>query len=290
MADNFPVTPATSSPMRDVATDQVTYSGDSADVQLIRYVFVTGAEGSKTVIDPPAGAGATTSGTPRTVTASDSPEVTALASVVTNTGDALTRIGEVSSNPTSNTILDRLLQIQVLLGNATTIQSEYFAALPTLTNGQLSPPALDVNSVLYTNPGALSYTTDSVSSYATARTSGGTSISKLITAATTNATVVKASAGQRYRVVCSNLNTSEARYVHFCNSSSTPVAGTTAVVDTIVVPAASSSILPTVMGFSDGIGVAFSTGISYYVTKGVLDSDATALTTANDMVITVEWF
>lgn len=50
MADNFPLTPGSG---RNAATDQVTYSGDSADVQLVRSVGVTGAEGSKTVIDLP---------------------------------------------------------------------------------------------------------------------------------------------------------------------------------------------------------------------------------------------
>jgi hypothetical protein len=48
MADNFPLTPGTG---RNAATDQVTHSGDSADVQLVRPVLVTGAEGSKTVVD-----------------------------------------------------------------------------------------------------------------------------------------------------------------------------------------------------------------------------------------------
>ena len=51
MADNAPLPLATGS-TRNAATDQVTYSGDVADVQLIRIVDVTGAEGSKTVISP----------------------------------------------------------------------------------------------------------------------------------------------------------------------------------------------------------------------------------------------
>lgn len=51
MADNAPLPLATGS-TRNAATDQVTYSGDVADVQLVRVVEVTGAEGSKTVISP----------------------------------------------------------------------------------------------------------------------------------------------------------------------------------------------------------------------------------------------
>jgi hypothetical protein len=48
MSDNFPVTPGSG---RNVATDEVTYSGNTADVQLVRPVLVTGSEGSRTVVD-----------------------------------------------------------------------------------------------------------------------------------------------------------------------------------------------------------------------------------------------
>ena len=50
MADNFPVTPGSG---RSVASDQVTYSGDTADVQLVRVVNTLGAEGSRVVTDKP---------------------------------------------------------------------------------------------------------------------------------------------------------------------------------------------------------------------------------------------
>lgn len=48
--DNFPITIGAG---RLIATDVVTYSGDTADVQLVRLVAVAGAEGAKTVIDLP---------------------------------------------------------------------------------------------------------------------------------------------------------------------------------------------------------------------------------------------
>lgn len=47
MADNVPLNPG-AGPKR-AATDEVTYSGETADVQLVRIVDVAGAEGSKTV-------------------------------------------------------------------------------------------------------------------------------------------------------------------------------------------------------------------------------------------------
>lgn len=51
MADNFPQTAGSG---RNIATDQVTHSGDTADVQLVRVVGVSGSEGSKTPVDTPA--------------------------------------------------------------------------------------------------------------------------------------------------------------------------------------------------------------------------------------------
>lgn len=48
MADNIAL-PATSV---EAATDEVSYSGDTAHVQLVKVVQTTGTEGSKTVVDP----------------------------------------------------------------------------------------------------------------------------------------------------------------------------------------------------------------------------------------------
>jgi len=49
MADNVTINTLTGSPL--AATDEVSYSGNTANVQLVRPVIVTGAEGSRTVID-----------------------------------------------------------------------------------------------------------------------------------------------------------------------------------------------------------------------------------------------
>lgn len=48
MADNVPVTPGSGV---NVAADEVTYSGDTTKVQLMRQVFVSGTEGSKTLTE-----------------------------------------------------------------------------------------------------------------------------------------------------------------------------------------------------------------------------------------------
>jgi hypothetical protein len=49
MADNFTL-PDNTGVTKKAATDEVSYSGDTADVQLMRPVLTTGAEGSKTVV------------------------------------------------------------------------------------------------------------------------------------------------------------------------------------------------------------------------------------------------
>lgn len=51
MADNTPIVTSSDPAARKAAADQVTYSGDTADVQLVKIVTVSGAEGSKTTTD-----------------------------------------------------------------------------------------------------------------------------------------------------------------------------------------------------------------------------------------------
>ena len=92
MADNFPLTPGTG---RNAATDQVTYSGDSADVQLVKNVLISGAEGSKTVTDIAYGTGTRSSSTQRVTIATDDSVPVTVASIpshaVTNAGTFATQ-------------------------------------------------------------------------------------------------------------------------------------------------------------------------------------------------------
>lgn len=68
------------------ATDEVTFSGDAAHVQIVRPALVTGAEGAKTIVDLAAGNGASNTGTLRVTVASDSTGTT----VVTDGGGSIT--------------------------------------------------------------------------------------------------------------------------------------------------------------------------------------------------------
>ena len=110
-------------------------------------------------------------------------------------------------------------------------------------------------------------------------TTGGltTACNRLVSAAaTTNGTVVKASAGRLYKITGYNAAAS-LRYLKFSNAATITV-GTTAVVFTLVLPA-SSAFEFNVADY----GVFFSTGICYGITTVSADADTTACT-AGDIV------
>lgn len=106
--------------------------------------------------------------------------------------------------------------------------------------------------------------------------SGGLSTYHLVSAGSTNATNVKASAGQLYGYYIFNANAS-ARKVAFHNTAGTPTAGAS-VAWSIVIPAGSAANVEWTNG------VAFSTGIGITTVTGTADADATAVA-AGDFVI-----
>lgn len=108
-----------------------------------------------------------------------------------------------------------------------------------------------------------------------ANATGAASGTHIVSAATTNATVVKAGAG---RVLGWHLaNTSAAwKYVKLHNQTTTPTAGT-GVVRTIAIPPNG------VADFALEGGIAFATGIGLTIVNGAADADATAVA-ANDVV------
>lgn len=107
-------------------------------------------------------------------------------------------------------------------------------------------------------------------------TSGGLTTYHLASAASTNATVVKNSAGQLFGWYIYNSNAA-ARKVAFHNASSTPTAGAS-VFFSVVIPATSGANVE----FTNGIE--FSTGISITTVTGLADSDSTGVA-ANDLII-----
>lgn len=104
--------------------------------------------------------------------------------------------------------------------------------------------------------------------------------SNVNSAASTNATVVKASAGTLYSVTVSNTGAA-ARYVKFYNKATAPTVGTDVPVFTIQV--ASGATLNVPFGTT---GHRFATGIGLAITANAADSDTTAVGAAEVKVAT----
>lgn len=102
------------------------------------------------------------------------------------------------------------------------------------------------------------------------QTSGGLSIGKLLSAATTNSTNLKGSAGQVFSIVVVNTNAA-VRYFKLYNKATAPTVGTDVPVATFALPAGG--------GVSIAIdkGLAFSLGIGYAMTTGAADADVGAV-------------
>lgn len=115
-------------------------------------------------------------------------------------------------------------------------------------------------------------------------TSGGTTMHRLLSAATTNATNVKASAGQVYGLQVFNTNANEA-YLKLYNSASAPTCGSGTPVKTLTIPgnAAGAGFI----ALSD-LGWAFSTGIGYCITTGPADADTGAVA-ANEVIVNMDY-
>lgn len=107
---------------------------------------------------------------------------------------------------------------------------------------------------------------------------GGLSNSRTISAATTNATVVKATPGKVHKVIVSNINVA-ARYLKLYNKATAPTVGTDVPVITLLLPALSQQQLD----LSD-LGLQFSAGIGFALTTGVADADTGAVSAAEHVV------
>lgn len=102
--------------------------------------------------------------------------------------------------------------------------------------------------------------------------------SNVNSAASTNATVVKASAGTVYNVTASNVNASP-RYLKLYNKATAPTVGTDVPLITIAIPATST------VAVNFGVtGHRFATGVGLAITAGAADSD-TAAVGANEVKV-----
>jgi hypothetical protein len=111
----------------------------------------------------------------------------------------------------------------------------------------------------------------------TPHTSGGLTIHRTLSAASTNATSVKAGAGQVFGWYLSNTNSS-ARYVKLYNKASAPTVGSDTPVLTLCIPGSGGANVE----FSHGIE--FGTGIALAITTGAADADTGAVASGEIIV------
>lgn len=148
----------------------------------------------------------------------------------------------------------------------------------TIATDDLVPVSISsVPSHAVTNAGTFAVQND-------ARATGGATPSKTVSAASTNATSVKASAGTLYGVQVSNVNAA-VRYLKLYNKASAPTVGTDTPVKTIAIPGNTAGAGNTI---AFPYGVEFSTGIAFALTTEATDAGTTAVA-ANEIVVNLDY-
>ncbi|MFZ2541119.1 MAG: hypothetical protein WAW75_05015 [Gallionella sp.] len=166
-----------------------------------------------------------------------------------------------------------------VIGTVNIAAAQTLATVTTLTGITNALPAgtnlLGKVGIDQTTPG----TTNAVQDIAA--TSGGLSKFHLVSAASTNATNLKSSAGQVYAITAFNLNAA-AMYLKLHNTAGTPTAGT-GVTDTFLIPGNTAGA-----GLVINIdkGIVFTTGIGITLVTGITDASAVAVA-ASEIVLNI---
>lgn len=113
----------------------------------------------------------------------------------------------------------------------------------------------------------------------------GATPGKLVSAATTNATSVKASAGTLYSVSVGSVNAA-VRYLKFYNKASAPTVGTDTPVQIFSIPGNTAGAGREVQ--IPVCGIEFSTGIAFALTTGAADADTGAVA-ASEIVVSYSY-
>lgn len=138
-------------------------------------------------------------------------------------------------------------------------------AITSAVSGDVAVPRITASRQLYVVPQA--------------NTIGGFSPSHLVSAASTNATSLKASPGSLGSIYASNSGAGFA-YLKFYNKASAPTVGTDVPVFVMGLPPGGGGSHPVPAGLS------FSTGIAFAITGGAPDTDATGVS-ANQVIVSV---
>lgn len=115
-----------------------------------------------------------------------------------------------------------------------------------------------------------------------AHTQGGATAVSTVSAASTNATSLKASAGQVYSVTASNVNAA-IRYLKFYNKASAPTVGTDTPVYVFPLPGNTAGAGVT---HSVPVGLEFPTGIAWALTTGATVADTGAVA-ASEIIVSI---
>lgn len=226
-------------------------------------------------VTPLMGNGTTGTGSLRVTIASDN---TAFSVNSTLSAETTKVIGTVRLQGNIGGVMDFIGQNATQPANSLLVGGEFNTTPTTIVDGKASPLQLDNAGKLLVN--CTGCTAGSTISLIPA-TSGGLSIGHLVAAATNNATALKGSAGQLYGASVYN-NASYPVYLKFCNKATACTCGTNSGSDTILYTVAAQAGTEREIHTEEGI--AFSTGISYCVVKGITDTDNTSLV-ASDAVV-----
>lgn len=283
MADNIDITPGSG---KKVATDEATYSGDTASVQLVRLVDVSGAEGSKTVVPltlPVSIAGTVavsgsfyqaTQPVSGTITANAGSGTFAIsaASLPLPTG-AATSANQSTLNTNVGSSADGILTT----GTAGSLASY----LRTIMEQSLSTASSSVK-IDQTTPGTTNGVVNTPATTAYALIPAPSTYRLLSAAASTNGANIKSSAGCVKGLQGFN-NKASAVYLKLYNKASSPTVGTDTPVKTIYLPASAA------FAIDFGTGISFATGISIALTGAAADADTTALSLGDIVALNVDY-
>jgi hypothetical protein len=153
--------------------------------------------------------------------------------------------------------------------NALQVAGVYNTSLPTLSNGQGGAVQLDSSGRLLVDCATGCSAGGTIS--LVPHTTGGLSVKHFVAAASDNATNLKSSAGQVYNIHVFN-NAAYPVYLKLYNASSSPTGcAATNLFKVVGVQAGTEFTINSEEGFALG------TGIGYCLTKGIADSDDTAV-------------
>lgn len=242
-------------------------------------------------VDSSVGAGNTDTGTPRVVIATNqaalpvsSSTLATLAGQTTSNASLSSIATNTSSNATAANQTTANTKLDTLHTDLTSTLAVSAAALPLPSGASTSANQTSTNTKLDTLHADLGHMVDGTQqTQVIAAATNGYTLAKLVGAATTNATSLKASAGTVGLITAANTATTP-RYLKLYNKASAPTVGTDVPVAVFIIPGSTTTGAGTNIPVPPQ-GLNFSTGIAYAITTGITDADTTA-PGANEVVVT----